>query len=72
MDNTIQIKRFHYTKFCERTLFHDLINNCLGKSENLKPQGSLHVLLLFSFQKQPPKIILKNIYSNILQNSIED
>ena len=28
----------------ERTLFHDLLNNCPGKSGNPKPQGSLHVL----------------------------
>ena len=37
MDNIIQIKRLRYTKICgERRLFHDLLNNCPGKSENLK------------------------------------
>ena len=72
MDNIIQIERHRSAKiFGERTLFHDLINNCPGKSENLRQQGSLHVhLLLFSFQKQPPKSILKSSYSKILQNSL--
>ena len=61
MDNIIQIERLRYAKICgERTLFHDLINNCLGKSENLKLQGSLRVLLLLCFllRSSPPKLLL--------------
>ena len=50
MDNIIQIERLRYVNICgERTLFHELINNCLGKSENMKPQGSLRVLPLLCF-----------------------
>ena len=66
MDNIIQIERLRYMKICgERTLFHDLINNCPGKSENMKPQGSLCVLLFFS-----PTIIFESSCSKISQNSI--
>ena len=50
MDNIIQIERLSYAEICgERKLLHDLINNCPGNRENLKPQGSLHVVLLVSF-----------------------
>ena len=62
MDNIIQIERLLYRKICdERTTFNDLINNCLGKSENLKQQGPLCVILLhcFFFQKQHPKLFSK-------------
>ena len=42
--------------------FHGLINNCPGKSEKLKPQESLCVLLLlFSFQKQTYPLLQKKI-----------
>ena len=35
MDNIIQIEKLHYAKISgERTLLHDLTNNCPGKSEN--------------------------------------
>ena len=64
MDNIIQIERLHYEKICgKKTLLHDLINSCHGKSENLKPQRSPHVLLLlcFLFRSSPPKIILESI-----------
>ena len=61
------------------------MNNCPQKSENLKPQGSLHALLVFFsffsffffaclfvvfFLKQPPNIIPDR--NNILQNSVEN
>ena len=50
MDNIIQTERLRYEKICEeKRLFHDLINNCPGKSENLKPQVSLCFLLLLCF-----------------------
>ena len=40
MNNMIQIERFRYAKICrERTSFHDLINNCPGKSENRNYKG---------------------------------
>ena len=49
VDN-IQTERLSYGKICgERRLFHDLINNYPGNRQNLKPQGSLCVLLLLSF-----------------------
>ena len=62
MDNITQIERLRYAKICtERTLFHDLINNCPWKSENLKQQGPLRVLLLlcFLFRSSPPKLFSK-------------
>ena len=62
MDNIIQSERLRYAKICEeRTLFHGLINNCHGKSKNLKLQGSLRVLFLlcFSFRSSPPKLFSK-------------
>ena len=70
MDN-IQTERLSYGKICgERRLFHDLINNCPGNRQNLKPQGSLCPSPpQFSFQKQLI-IILKSSCSKILQNSI--
>ena len=50
LDKIIQIKRLHYAKFCgEKKLFHDLINICPGKSENLKSQESLCIFLLHCF-----------------------
>ena len=70
-DNIVQIERLFYAKICgERRLFHDFINICPGKSKNLKPQGSLRTLLfLFSFQKQPSRIILESSCSKISQNT---
>ena len=63
MDNIIQIGRLCHVKICgERRLFHDLINTCPGKSENLKPPGSLRVLLLLCFlfrSSPPPKLFSK-------------
>ena len=66
MKNIVQIERLHYAKiYGERTLFHDLTNNCSGKSENLKPQGSLRVLLILCFLLRssppppPPKLFSK-------------
>ena len=62
MDNIIQIGRLRYAKICgERTLFHDLINNCPRKSEKIKRRGSLRVLLLlwFPFRSSPPKLFSK-------------
>ena len=65
MYNIIQIERLRYRKICgERRLeikLHDLINNCPGKSENLKPQGSLRALLLFCFlfRRSPQKLFSK-------------
>ena len=69
MDNIVQIERLSYAKICgEKRLFYDLINTCPGKRKNLKLQGSLPILLfLFSFQKQPPRIILETKYSKISQ-----
>ena len=70
MDNIIQIERLRHVKiFGGRSLFYDLINSCPGKSENLKPQGSLRVLLLLCFllRSSPPKLILE---VSISQNSI--
>ena len=50
MYNIIQNRRLRYVKiFRERGLFHDLINNCPENSENLEPQGSLRVPILFCF-----------------------
>ena len=50
MDIIIQVQKIRYAKICrESTLLHSLINKCPGKSENLKPQGSLRVLLFHSF-----------------------
>ena len=74
MDNIIQIERLRYTICGERTLFHDLINNCPGKSENLKPQGLLRVLLLlcFLFRRSLPKIILESNCFKISQNYIRN
>ena len=69
MDNIIQIEMLRYAKICgKKTLFHDLTNSYSGKSENPKPLESLLVflLLLFSFQKQPPKSILGSSYSKNL------
>ena len=45
----------------EKRLFHDLINNCPRKNENLKPKGSLCVLLLpcFLFRSSLPKLFSK-------------
>ena len=62
MDNIIQIKREHCQKLCgEKTVFHGLIKNYSGKSQNLKPQGSPHVLLLlcFLFKSRSPKLFSK-------------
>ena len=72
-ESKVQIGRLHYAKICgERTLFHDLINNCPRKSENIKRRGSLRVLLLnwFPFRSSPPKIILQSSCSKASQNSI--
>ena len=71
MDNIVQIERLLSAKIHgERRLVHGLINICPGKSKNLKPQGSLHILLLlFSFQKQSPKIILESSCSEISENT---
>ena len=57
----IQIEKLCYAKICgERTLFHDFVNNCPGKIENLRPQGSLCVLLLyFLFRSSSQKVLLK-------------
>ena len=53
MDNIIQIEKLRYARmFRVKTFFHDLINHCLEKSENLKPQGSPRAL------KQPQKVFL--------------
>ena len=42
MDETILLEKIHYAKICEEcTLLHGLINNCSGKNEILKLQGSL-------------------------------
>ena len=62
MDNIIQIERIHYAKICgERRLFQGLINNCPGKCESLKPQGSLRALLFlcFLFISSPKKLFSK-------------
>ena len=59
MGNIIQIERLCYAKICwEKALLYGLINNCLGKSKNLKPQGSLCVLPLVSFllRNSPQKL----------------
>ena len=66
MGNIIQIERLRYAKICgERRLeikFHDLINSYPGKSENLKPQGSLRALLLHSFLfRSSPRILFLKI-----------
>ena len=61
-ESKVQIGRLRYAKICgERTLFHDLINNCPRKSENIKRRGSLRVLLLlwFPFRSSPPKLFSK-------------
>ena len=53
MDNIIQIEKLRYARmFRVKTFFHDLINHCLEKSENLKPQGSPRAL------KQPQKVFV--------------
>ena len=53
MDNIIQIEKLRYARmFGVKTLLHDLINHCLEKIENLKPQGSPRAL------KQPQKVFL--------------
>ena len=62
MDNIIQVEKIRYAKiYVERTLLHDLMNNCPGKSENLKPKGSLRVFLLlcFLFRSSPQKLFSK-------------
>ena len=62
MNNIIQIEKLRYVKICgERRLFHNLINNCLVNSENLKPKGSLLDLLLlyFLFRSSPPELFSK-------------
>ena len=62
MDNIIQVEKIRYAKiYVERTLLHDLINNCPGKSENLKRKGSVRVLLLlcFLFRSSPQKLFSK-------------
>ena len=50
-----------------------LINNCPGKSENLKPQGSLRVLLFlcFLFRSGPPKLLSKAAILNFLKIPLE-
>ena len=44
-----------------KSQFHNLINNCPGKSKNLKSQQSLCVILLFCFlfRSSPPKLFSK-------------
>ena len=61
MNNINHIERLRFVKTGgERTLFHDIIYNCPGKSENLKPQGPLRVLLLcFLLSSSPPKLFSK-------------
>ena len=50
MHNIIQIQKFLNAKTCRgRRFFNDLINNCPGKYENLKPQKSLSTFLLYCF-----------------------
>ena len=59
MHNIIEIEKLRHARICgERTFFRDLKNNCPGKSENLKPQRSMRVLLLlcFLFRSSPPKL----------------
>ena len=73
IDNIIQIERLRHAKICgERRLFHNLINNCSGKSENLKPQGSLRVLFLlcFLFRSSPSKRLSKVAVLKISQKFI--
>ena len=61
MNNINHIERLRFVKTGgERTLFHDIIYNCPGKSENLKPQGPLRVLLLcFLLSSSLPKLFSK-------------
>ena len=63
MDSIIQVEKIRYAKiFRESTLLHGLINNCPGKSENLKSQTRVTAHPSpppFSFQKQPPEFILE-------------
>ena len=62
MDNIIQIEKLLNAKICgEKRLLLDLITNCPGKSENLKPQGLLRVLLFlcFLFRSSPPNLFSK-------------
>ena len=67
MDNIIQIERLRYVNiFGERMLFHELINKCPVKSESLKPQGSLRVLLLLCFFSEAvPQNSFWKLFSNI-------
>ena len=74
MDNIIQIERLRYAKlYGERTLFLESINNCPGKSENMKPQGSLRVLLLlcFPFRSSPQKLFSKAAVLKLRKFSLE-
>ena len=73
MENITQIKTLHYAKIWEeRRLFHDFINNCPGKNENLKPHGSLRVFSSTNiFSEAAPKIILEIRCSKISRNSVE-
>ena len=62
MHNIIQIDRLRYAKIWGKrsleTKFHDTINNCSEKRENLKPQRSLWdlFLLCLHFRRSPEKI----------------
>ena len=61
MDNIIQIEMLHYVKiYGKRKLFYDLINNCAGKSGDMKPQRSPRTLFLLFvlFRNSPPKAVV--------------
>ena len=55
-----------------KEIFHDLIDNCTRKSENLKPQESLLVFSSSMFSSEAvPKVIVKISFSRVLRKSVE-
>ena len=55
-----------------KEIFHDLIDNCTRKSENLKPQESLLVFSSSMFSSEAVhKVIVKISFSRVLRKSVE-
>ena len=64
MYDIIQIEALLREDLWRKKLFHDLINNCPGNSEDLKPQESLRALFLlcFLFRSSPKNYSRKYLF----------